>query len=51
MGFITITDSEMMEEVEYGGVNVDLTNVNKAKEEFRKVVDLEPEVFNGVLVW
>ena len=35
----------------YRGVSVDLNNVDKAKEEFRKVVNLEPEVFNGVLVW
>ena len=24
---------------------------NIVKAEFRKIVDLEPEVFNGVLVW
>ena len=25
--------------------------IEGCKEEFRKIVDLEPEVFNGVLVW
>ena len=35
----------------YRGVDVDLNNIESAKDEFRKIVDLEPEVFNGVLVW
>ena len=35
----------------YRGVSVDLNNIESAKEEFRKIVNLEPEVFNGVLVW
>ena len=35
----------------YRGVDVDLNNIESAKEEFRKIVNLEPEVFNGVLVW
>ena len=35
----------------YRGVSVDLNNIESAKEEFRKVINLEPEVFNGVLVW
>ena len=35
----------------YRGVSVDLNNIESAKEDFRKIVDLEPEVFNGVLVW
>ena len=35
----------------YRGVSVDLNNIESAKEEFRKIVNLEPKVFNGVLVW
>ena len=35
----------------YRGVSVDLNNIESAKDEFRKIVNLEPEVFNGVLVW
>ena len=35
----------------YRGVEVDLNNIEGCKAEFRKIVDLEPEVFNGVLVW
>lgn len=38
-------------ETGYRGVSVDLNNIEKSKEEFRKIVNLEPEVFNGVLVW
>lgn len=33
------------------GVDVDLNNIQEAKDRFKKIVDLEPEVFNGVLVW
>ena len=51
LGLLKNTGNYFSGEKGYRGVNVDLTNVNKAKEEFRKVVDLEPEVFNGVLVW
>ena len=35
----------------YRGVYVGLNNIESAKEEFRKIVNLEPDVFNGVLVW
>ena len=35
----------------YRGVDVDLNNIESAKEEFRKIVNLEHKVFNGVLVW
>ena len=35
----------------YRGIDVDLNNIESAKEDFRKIVNLEPEVFNGVLVW
>ena len=35
----------------YRGVDVDLNSIESAKEEFRKIVNLEPEVFNGILVW
>ena len=38
-------------ETGYRGVSVDLNNIESAKEDFRKIVALEPEVFNGVLVW
>ena len=38
-------------ETGYRGIEVDLNNIEGCKEEFRKTVDLEPEVFNGVLVW
>ena len=35
----------------YRGVEVDLNNIEGCKVEFRKIVNLEPEVFNGVVVW
>ena len=35
----------------YRGVSVDLNNIQEAKDQFKKIVDLEPEVFNDVLVW
>ena len=35
----------------YRGIEVDLNNIEGCKAEFRKIVNLEPEVFNGVLVW
>ena len=35
----------------YRGVDVDLNSIESAKDEFRKIVNLEPRVFNGVLVW
>ena len=35
----------------YRGVSVDLNNIQEAKDQFKKVVSLDPEVFNGVLVW
>ena len=35
----------------YRGIEVNLNNIESAKEEFRKIVNLEPQVFNGVLVW
>lgn len=38
-------------ETGYRGVSVDLNNIQEAKERFKKIVDLEPEVFNDVLVW
>lgn len=38
-------------ETGYRGVSVDLYDIEKSKEEFKKIVNLEPEVFNGVLVW
>ena len=38
-------------ETGYRGIEVDLNNIEGCKAEFRKIVDLEPEVFNGVSVW
>ena len=35
----------------YRGVSVDLNNIQEAKERFNEIIDLEPEVFNDVLVW
>lgn len=35
----------------YRGIEVDLNNIEGCKADFRKIVDLEPKVFNGVLVW
>jgi hypothetical protein len=35
----------------YRGIEVNLNSIEGCKAEFRKIVDLEPEVFNGVLVW
>ena len=35
----------------YRGIEADLNNIEGCKAEFRKIVNLEPEVFNGVLVW
>ena len=35
----------------YRGVSVDLNNIQEAKDQFKRVVSLEPEVFNDVLVW
>ena len=35
----------------YRGVDVNLNNPEPAKEEFKKVVNLEPKIFNGVLVY
>ena len=38
-------------ETGYRGVSVDLNNIQEAKDRFKNIVDLEPEVFNDVLVW
>lgn len=35
----------------YRGIEVVLNSIEGCKAEFRKIVDLEPELFNGVLVW
>ena len=51
LGLETNTGNYFSGETGYRGVDVDLNNIEQAKQEFRKVVDLEPEVFNGVLVW
>ena len=51
LGLLKNTGNYFTGEKGYRGVAVDLNNIDKAKEEFRKVVNFEPEVFNGVLVW
>lgn len=51
LGLESNTGNYFSGEKGYRGVDVDLNNIDEAKEEFRKVVNLEPEVFNGVLVW
>lgn len=51
LGLLKNTGNYFTGEKGYRGVQVDLNNIESAKEEFRKIVNLEPEVFNGVLVW
>lgn len=51
LGLETCTGNYFSGETGYRGVDVDLNNIESAKEEFRKIVNLEPEVFNDVLVW
>ena len=51
LGLENNTGNNWSGETGYRGIEVDLNNIEGCKAEFRKVVDLEPEVFNGVLVW
>ena len=51
LGLENVTGNYFTGEKGYRGVDVDLNNIESAKDAFRKVVNLEPEVFNGVLVW
>ena len=51
IGLETNTGNYFSGETGYRGIEVDLNNIEGCKDEFRKIVDLEPEVFNGVLVW
>ena len=51
LGLENNTGNNLSGETGYRGIEVDLNNIEGCKAEFRKIVDLEPEVFNGVLVW
>ena len=51
LGLETCTGNYFSGETGYRGIEVNLNNIEGCKAEFRKIVDLEPEVFNGVLVW
>ena len=51
LGLENKTGNCLSGETGYRGIEVDLNNIEGCKAEFRKIVDLEPEVFNGVLVW
>lgn len=51
LGLETNTGNYFTGETGYRGIEVDLNNIEGCKAEFREIVDLEPEVFNGVLVW
>ena len=51
LGLEQATGNYFTGEKGYRGVDVDLNNIQEAKDRFKKVVSLEPEVFNGVLVW
>lgn len=51
LGLENTTGNYFSGETGYRGIEVDLNNIEGCKAEFRKIVDLEPEVFNGVLVW
>lgn len=50
-GLEKVTGNYFTGESGYRGVSVDLNNIQEAKDRFKKVVSLEPEVFNDVLVW
>ena len=51
LGLQVNTGNYFTGETGYRGVDVDLNNPEPYKEEFRKVVNLEPKIFNGVLVY
>lgn len=51
LGLENNTGNYFSGETGYRGIEVDLNNIEGCKAEFLKIVDLEPEVFNGVLVW
>lgn len=51
LGLENNTGNYFIGEKGYRGIEVNLNNIEGCKAEFRKIVDLEPEVFNGVLVW
>ena len=51
LGLERVTGNYFTGEKGYRGVDVDLNNIQEAKDRFKKVVSLEPEVFNDVLVW
>ena len=51
LGLEKVTGNYFTGEKGYRGVSVDFNNIQEAKDRFKKVISLEPEVFNGVLVW
>ena len=51
LGLEQATGNYFTGEMGYRGVSVDLNNIQDAKDRFKEVVSLEPEVFNDVLVW
>ena len=51
LGLDANTGNYLTGEKGFLGVDVDLNNSQEAKDQFKKIVNLEPEVFNGVLVW
>ena len=51
LGLENNTGNYFSGETGYRGIEVNLNNIEGCKAEFRKIVDLEPEVFNGILVW
>lgn len=51
LGLENNTGNYFSGETGYRGIEVNLNNIEGCKAAFREIVDLEPEVFNGVLVW
>ena len=51
LGLQVNTGNYFTGETGYRGVDVNLNNPEPAKEEFKKIVNLEPKIFNGVLVY
>ena len=51
LGLETNTGNYWTGETGYRGIDVNLNNPEPAKEEFKKIVNLEPTIFNGVLVF
>ena len=51
LGLQVNTGNYFTGEIGYRGVDVNLNSPEPAKEEFKKLVNLEPKIFNGVLVY